>query len=947
MDPSREGLLPQDGARRSSYDRDSDDDFESDIDATEFLRSDPLADKPARATAFLQRPSRWSLRRPRSKRCCVVVLVVIGLVWAVLGAGGLFVYKKYQEEPPYGRSPPWYPTPRGGIAGSWAESYKKAAAMVGRMTLAEKVNVTTGTGWQMGLAVGTNAPAVLVGFPQLNLQDGPLGVRFSDHATAFPAGITVGATWNRELMYARGRAHALEMKAKGVNAVLGPCVGPLGRMPAGGRNWEGFGADPYLQGVAAAQTVRGVQDVGVMATVKHFVGNEQEHFRQAWEWGLPHAISSNIDDRTLHELYAWPFGDAVRAGVASVMCSYNMVNSSYACGNSKLLNGVLKDELGFQGFVVSDWLAQRSGVGTALTGLDMTMPGDGLKWQDGQSLWGPELTRSVLNGSVPVERLNDMVTRIVAAWYQMGQDDPARFNATRPNFSSWTNETMGVLSPGSPTPQEQVEVNQFVDVSADHARVARQVAAEGVVLLKNDGGCLPLGADGRTGSGRTPPDRPLRIGIFGEDAGPGPGPNSCRDRACNEGTLGSGWGSGAVEFPYLVPPVDALRRRLNGSVEIVAHLTNDPPPQSAAEVDVCIVFANADSGEGFVAWGGINGDRADLLLQKGGDDLVFSVADDCGRGRGETIVVIHSVGPVVVERWIGLDTVKAVVFANLPGQESGDALADVLFGDVDASGRLPYTVGRSLEDYGPGGRVMYVPNGVVPQQDFSEGLFVDYRHFDKHALEPRFEFGFGLSYTTFAYSDLVVRPRKPKTALPAPRPAPGAAPPEYGGGIPDEKEALFPEGFRPLEKYIYPYLSSVDDIVARPYPYPEGYDEAQPPSGAGGDEGGNPDLWETYATVDVVVRNTGSRAGKAVPQLYMAYPRAGGPEGVEFPIKVLRGFDKLLLQPGEAKTVTFNLTRRDVSYWDVRHQNWVVVLGGQYTFMVGDSSRDLKVMGTW
>ena len=948
MDHTSKGLLAgRERVRRSSYDRDSDDDLESDLDATEFLTSDPLAAPSPRTSAF-PRPGRWSCRRPRPRRCCVVVLVVLGLLWASLGTGGFFVYRKYQEEPPYGLSPPWYPSPKGGIAKTWAESYRKAAEMVGRMTLAEKVNVTTGTGWEMGLAVGTNAPAVLVGFPQLNLQDGPLGVRFSDHATAFPAGITVGATWNRELMYARGRAHALEMKAKGINAVLGPCVGPLGRMPAGGRNWEGFGADPYLQGVAGAQTIRGIQDVGVMATIKHFVGNEQEHFRQAWEWGLPHALSANIDDRTLHELYAWPFGDAVKAGVASVMCSYNMVNSSYACGNAKLLNGILKDELGFQGFVVSDWLAQRSGVGTALAGLDMTMPGDGLRWQDGRSLWGAELTRSVLNGSVPVERLNDMVTRVVAAWYQMGQDDPARFNATRPNFSSWTDEAMGTLSPGSPTPQERVEVNRFVDVSSDHAVVARRVAAEGVVLLKNDDGCLPLGGDGRTGSARKKKhDRPVRIGIFGEDAGPGPGPNSCKDRACNEGTLGSGWGSGAVDFPYLVPPVDALRRRFNDSVEIVAHLTNAPPPGSVADVDVCIVFANADSGEGFAAWGGIKGDRGDLLLQKGGDDLVFSVADDCGRGRGETIVVIHSVGPVVMERWIGLDTVKAVVYANLPGQESGEALADVLFGDVNPSGRLPYTIGKSLDDYGAGGRVMYLPNGVVPQQDFSEGLFIDYRHFDKFGLEPRFAFGFGLSYTTFSYSNLTVAPQKPKTALPAPRPAPGAAPPRYDGAIPDEKEALFPDGFRPLEKYIYPYLESVDDIVTHPYPYPEGYDKPQPPSGAGGDEGGNPDLWETYVTVDVDVRNTGTREGQVVPQLYMAYPQGVDVRGLEFPVKVLRGFDKLLLGPGEAKTVQFNLTRRDVSYWDVRDQNWRMVLGGQYTFLVGDSSRDLKVMGTW
>lgn len=139
-------------------------------------------------------------------------------------------------------------------------------------------------------------------------------------------------------------------------------------------------------------------------------------------------MSSNIDDRTLHELYLWPFADAIKAGVGSVMCSYQMLNNSYSCGNSKLLNGILKDELGFQGFVQSDWLAQRSGVASALAGLDMSMPGDGLKWTDGKSLWGSELTKSVLNGSLPLTRLDDMVTRVVATWYQLGQDDKVRLN---------------------------------------------------------------------------------------------------------------------------------------------------------------------------------------------------------------------------------------------------------------------------------------------------------------------------------------------------------------------------------------------------------------------------------------------------------------------------------------------------------------------------------------
>ncbi|KAL2022935.1 hypothetical protein VTK56DRAFT_4150 [Thermocarpiscus australiensis] len=951
-DESREGLL-RDGRRPSSVGNGHDSD--SDIEATDFL------DKENVRPSTGPKSKRWPIisALARRSRCCIGALVAILALWLLLSAGGVFVYKKYQEEPPYGLSPPWYPTPKGGIAQSWAASYEKAAKLVSKMTLAEKVNITTGTGWQMGLAVGTNGPAVHVGFPQLQLQDGPLGIRFADNITAFPAGITVGATWNRQLMYARGKAHGIEAREKGINVLLGPCVGPLGRMPAGGRNWEGFGADPYLQGVAGAETVKGIQSEGVMATIKHYVANEQEHFRQPWEWGLPHAISANIDDRTLHELYVWPFADAVKAGVASVMCSYNMVNNSYSCGNSKLLNGILKDELGFQGFVMSDWLAQRSGVSTALAGLDMTMPGDGLKWASGDSLWGPQLTKAVLNGSVPVDRLNDMVTRIVAAWYQLGQDDESKFPRQPPNFSSWTNDRTGVLSPGSPSPQDKVVVNQFVNVQSNHSIIAREVAAEGTILLKNEG-LLPISRQGleesrlkmrRSVVERTTGKRhtgKFKIGVFGEDAGPGKGPNHCQDRACNQGTLGSGWGSGAVEFPYLVSPIEALRGEFDSSkVELREYLTNKLSTDNNETIDdleLCLVFANADSGEGFVKWEDVSGDRPNLKLQKGGDDLIVNVASNCGSGTGDVIVVIHAVGPVLMEKWIDLPNVKAVLFANLPGQESGNALADVLFGDINPSGHLPFTIGKSLADYGPGGQILYRPNGVVPQQDFSEGLYVDYRYFDKHNIEPRFEFGFGLSYTTFNFTYLKVLSHGTKTALPAPRPPPATRPPEYSTVIPPKSEALFPAGFRALEKYIYPYLSSVDDIEIGPYPYPDGYDTVQPPSGAGGDEGGNPDLWRIYVTVAVEVKNDGPVAGAVVPQLYMEYPPK---EGIDFPVRVLRGFDKVYLQPGETRTVHFSLTRRDLSYWDVERQNWVMVTEGQYRFRVGLSSRDLRISGTW
>lgn len=219
-----------------------------------------------------------------------------------------------------------------------------------------------------------------------------------------------------------------------------------------------------------------------------------------------------------------------------------MVNNSYSCGNSKLLNGILKDELGFQGFVQSDWLAQRSGVASALSGLDVSMPGDGLRWATGNSLWGQELTKSVLNGSLPISRLNDMVTRVVAAWYQMGQDDKSKFDGEGINFSSWTNDEMGYINAGSPDDKELKVVNKYIDVQGTgddaHSIIARDVATEGTVLVKNEGNILPLSKDG------WPADQPheliFRIGIFGEDVGEGKGPNACEDRGCNQGTLGSG-----------------------------------------------------------------------------------------------------------------------------------------------------------------------------------------------------------------------------------------------------------------------------------------------------------------------------------------------------------------------------------------------------------------------
>lgn len=933
--------------------------------------------------SFTEKPLAWldSQRKRRgwqrwlvpSRFCCCLIGLFVATLILLLSAGGIWVNKT--GVPKDGESDAWYPSPKGGTLEAWKESYKKAAALVDQMTLVEKVNVTTGTGWKMGPCVGNTGPVDRLGFPSLCLQDGPLGMRFVDNGTSFPAGITVGATWNKELMYLRGKAHGFEAKLKGINVLLGPSMGPLGRLPAGGRNWEGFGSDPVLQAIASAQTIKGIQDSGVIATAKHFVGNEQEHFRQSWEWGTPNALSSNIDDRTLHEIYAWPFAESVRAGVASVMCSYNQVNNSYACQNSKLMNGVLKDEMGFQGFVQSDWLAQRSGVASALAGLDMTMPGDGLKWHDGETLWGGELTKAALNGSVPLDRLNDMVLRVVAAWYQLGQDReeewPRKSLSSSATFSSWTSDAIGRLHPGSRGSKEKGVVNEFVPVrhteeGGDHDALARKIAAEGIVMVKNVDNVLPITSAGEgihtSRYGKSRGDK-VKIGIFGEDAFANPrGPNACKDRGCNEYTLGSGWGSGASDFPYLVAPFDALNTTFDHTaVEVAAHKQQAAKYAGdlAQQQDLCIVFANSDSGEGFQSWGHVHGDRPDLSIQKQGDTLIAEVAQRCGGSSqdgnpaSDTVVVVHTVGPTLLERWIDMPGVKSVLIAHLPGQESGNALTDVILGKVNPSGRLPYTIAKDEGDYGPTSKILQFPNHAVPQQNFSEGPYFDYRYFDKHSIKPRYEFGYGLSYTDFHLSSPLVQViSTAKGAEPQARPA-GVEPPALNTSHPDPAAAVWPQGFKKLQKYIYPYIDSVSAGQPRGKPeLPYQPDKPHTLSSAGGGEGGNPDLYTSLVSVQATLTNVGSVAGSCVVQAYVSYPDGvKDPDGtaVDMPVKVLRGFEKIEVgTTNEAKRqpVKFELTRKDLSYWDVKRQNWVLPKG-DFTVYVGFSSRDLPLKSTF
>ncbi|KAK3679727.1 hypothetical protein LTR78_000103 [Recurvomyces mirabilis] len=703
----------------------------------------------------------------------------------------------------------------------WAAAYTKAQSALSKLANSDKINIVTGQGWQKGPCVGTTTAVSKINYPQLCLQDSPLGVRYVQGVTAFPPGVQAAATWNTSLIYARGNALGAEAKGVGVNVQLGPVAGPLGKIPNGGRGWEGFAVDPYLTGIAMAQTIQGMQDAGVQACAKHYIGNEQELNRET--------MSSNIDDRTLHELYLWPFADAVKANVASVMCSYNQLNSSWACENSKILNGTLKTELNFPGYVMSDWNAQHT-TGAANAGLDMSMPGTDFNNQN--MLWGQNLANAISSGSVPQSRLDDMVTRILAAWYLTAQDS----SYPSVKWSSWNG--------GSGAP----------NVASNHKDIVRNVAADGIVLLKNNNNTLPL---------KNPPS----IAIIGSDAVVNPsGANACTDRGCDTGTLGMGWGSGTAQYPYMVAPYDALSSKAASTGTKLITSTSDTTSSAssaAAQADTAIVFINADSGEGYITVEGNSGDRQNLDPWHSGNALVQAAAST----NKKVIVVVHSVGPVILEIILAQPNVQAVVWAGLPSSESGNALVDILYGAKAPSGKLPYTIAKQSGDYG---------TKVISGTDtYPEGLYIDYRHFDQANIAPRYEFGFGLSYTTFTYSALT---------------------------------------------------TSFTDRSAG--------STAPAPGGASG-------LFDTVATITATVKNNGTVAGAEVAQLYIGLPSSAPAS----PPKQLRGFQKVMLAPGASATVTFPLRRRDLSYWNVASQSWIVP-SGTFTVSVGASSRDIRLAGS-
>ena len=592
--------------------------------------------------------------------------------------------------------------------------------LLGRMTLEEKISMLSGASWMESVAIPR------LGIPAIKMADGPMGIRswlgssaitsapgakqtFS--STAFPAGIAVAATWDPETAQQVGQAIGQEMRSIGRNMILGPTVN-IQRVPLWGRNFEGYGEDPYLTSRMGVAYIKGVQSEGIIATVKHFAANNEEFER--------HRIDAAIDERALQEIYFPAFKAAVQeAGVWSVMSAYNKVNGTYCAENEYLLKDVLKNGWGFKGFVVSDWGSTYSTAATVNAGMDLEMPGGEVarKWlqtdrtikagNGGDWLAPEKVSAEIAAGHISPANLDDNVGRILRVIFLSGQFD-------RPSTASGSIDT----------PEQRA--------------VARRAAAESIVLLKNTSELLPLD-----------PAKIKSLAIIG--------PNAAMART-------GGGGSSLVHPPKAVTPLDGIKERAGAKVQITYALgvgipgedpKNDTPEAreqlrkeavaTAAKADAVIVVVGdspAIESESF--------DRKTLDLPEGQDELIQEVA----KVNRNTVVVFNAGGPVNVSRWV--DSVPALLDAWFGGEEVGHAIADVLFGDVNPSGKLPFSFINEWKQSPAYGNYP----GENLHVKYAEGIYVGYRYFDKHDIAPQYPFGYGLSYSHFGYSDLKISPAK-------------------------------------------------------------------------------------------------------------------------------------------------------------------------------------------
>lgn len=652
----------------------------------------------------------------------------------------------------------------------------KIREIISKMTLEEKAAMCSGADFWHTEAVER------LGIPASMVSDGPHGLRKQDQegdylgvndsikAVCFPAGCGTAASFNRELLVKMGEVLGEECQAEGVSVILGPAVN-IKRSPLCGRNFEYYSEDPLVASEMAGALIHGVQSKHVGTSIKHFLANNQETRRMSSD--------SRVDERTLREIYLAAFEGAVKKEKPwTVMCSYNKINGTYAAQNHKYLTEVLRDEWGFDGYVMSDWGAVNSRVEDLKAGLDLEMPtsmGANDKLIVGAVQSG-ELDESVVDTAV--ERILNIVFR-----YEENRDKQAVF-----------------------------------DRDQDH-EMARKVAEETVVLLKNEG-VLPLAEN----------DQIAFIGKYAAKPRYQGGGSS----HINSHKVTSAWDiAQAMGNVTYAQGFDDKEDKVDEKLFAEAV-------EAAGKAKAAVIFAglpDAFESEGF--------DREHMAMPSCQNELIRQVS----QVQPNTVVVLHNGSPVEMP-WAG--QVKGILEAYLGGQAVGGAVCDILFGRVNPSGKLPETFPLRLED-NPS-YLSYIGEGDMVE--YREGIFVGYRYYDKKKMDVLFPFGHGISYTTFAYANLRT-----------------------------DKEQM------------------KDTDVMK---------------------------------VSVDVTNTGKMTGKEVVQLYVADKEST----VIRPVKELRDFVKVELEPGETKTVTFTLDKRAFAYYSVRIHDWHVE-SGTFDILIGKSSRDI------
>jgi beta-glucosidase len=535
-----------------------------------------------------------------------------------------------------------------------------------------------------------------LGIPDLYLADGSVGVGNGvGQATALPSSIASAASWDIDEAYKYGSVIGAELRAYGMNVNLGGNVNLIGREPRDGRTFETKGEDPILAGKIAAAHINAIQAQHVIGGIKHFALNDQETGRTT--------ADVQIDERGMREsdLLAFEIGGK-DSNVQSVMCSYNLVNDVYACQNQHLLNDILKGDWQFPGFVMSDWWATHSTVAAALAGLDQEQPDNAFFGSIGQA---------VSSGQVPQSRLDDMVHRILRAMYAAGLFDYPE-----------------ALGP--------------VDTAADQA-IAQEAEEQGAVLLKNAGGQLPLSAA-----------TVRSIAIIGSHADVGvlSGGGSAQVTPTGGPALTEGYPCPPCWAQVIWDPSSPLRgiqaMAPDATVQFDPGTNASTAAALAAASQVAIVFVSQWTSEG-MDLPSLNFTDVIHSPPIDQDALVAAVA----AANPHTIVVMENAGAQVMP-WLG--SVSAVLEAWFPGQRGGEAIANILFGAVNPSGKLPITFPASVNDL-PHPVIATPPDSATPfPVDYSEGFNVGYKWYDSQGLTPLFPFGFGLSYTTFSFSNAAV-----------------------------------------------------------------------------------------------------------------------------------------------------------------------------------------------